>query len=70
MISHLTLPEVPALTDQPRAERRLSPEDLVAGPAALPVAPMAMPAQQIEPDLRLSTRLARMLTRRPVGEGT
>lgn len=70
MKSHLKLPAVPALTDQPSALRRLSPEDLVEGPAALPVAPMSMPAQQIEPDLRLSTRLARMLTRRPVEEGT
>ncbi|OWY01245.1 MULTISPECIES: hypothetical protein [Thioclava] len=70
MKSHLKLPAVPALTDQPSALRRLSPEDLVEGPAALPVAPMSMPAQQIEPDLRLSTRLARMLTRRPIGEGT
>ncbi|OWY00850.1 hypothetical protein [Thioclava sp. IC9] len=70
MKSHLKLPAVPALSDQPSALRRLSPEDLVEGPAALPVAPMSMPAQQIEPDLRLSTRLARMLTRRPVGEGT
>ncbi|AQS46900.1 hypothetical protein BMG03_03130 [Thioclava nitratireducens] len=70
MKSHLKLPAVPALTDQPSALRRLAPEDLVEGPAALPVAPMSMPAQQIEPDLRLSTRLARMLTRRPVGEGT
>ncbi|OOY12122.1 hypothetical protein BMG00_13820 [Thioclava marina] len=70
MMSHLDLPAVPAMTEQARPVRVVSPEALIAGPCALPAAPMAMPPQQIEPDLSLSTRLARLFTRRPVGEGT
>jgi hypothetical protein len=62
MNSTLTLPTVPAMAD-PFVAMRPSPEALIAGPCALPAAPLAMPQQQIEPDLRLSTRLARWLGR-------
>ncbi|KEO61116.1 hypothetical protein [Thioclava indica] len=56
----LTLPTVPAMAD-PFVAMRPSPEALISGPCALPTAPLAMPQQKIEPDLRLSTRLARWL---------
>ena len=60
MTPSLTLPTVPAMAD-PFVAMRPSPEALISGPCALPTAPLAMPQQKIEPDLRLSTRLARWL---------
>ena len=69
MTSTSMLPTVPATADATRSQR-LTPEMLIFGPCALPSAPMAMPSQQIEPDLRLSTRLARLLGRRTIGESS
>lgn len=46
--------------------RALAPAALVAGPCALPVAPMAMPPQVIEPETGLIRRLiAALLPQRP-----
>lgn len=39
------------------SEARLTPDELIAGPGALPVAPMAMPHQQIEHAQGLIRRL-------------
>ncbi|WP_038144940.1 hypothetical protein [Thioclava atlantica] len=64
MMSHFDLPAVPAMSEQVRPARASSPEALIAGPCALPSAPMAMPRQQIEPDLSMLGRLVRFLTRR------
>ncbi|WP_295532521.1 hypothetical protein [uncultured Thioclava sp.] len=66
MTSSHMLPLVPAISDSFVAMRP-SPEALIAGPCALPAAPLAMPPQQIEPDLRFSTRIARLLGRRADG---
>lgn len=46
--------------------RAMTPEALVAGPCALPVAPMAMPPQVIEHDAGLLRRLiGALVPRRP-----
>ncbi|MBZ4021033.1 hypothetical protein CKO11_00970 [Rhodobacter sp. TJ_12] len=43
-------PHIPALASDypPSAPAALSAEDLISGPCALPIAPMAMPVQVIE----------------------
>lgn len=58
--------DIPA-TPEARAEkvRSMSPADLVAGPCALPDAPMDMPEQVIEPARSLMARIIAAFGRAP-----
>lgn len=62
-------PDIPRTPEERAAKvRDMSPADLVAGPGALPDAPMPMPEQVIEPARSLIARLAaslRILPRLP-----
>ncbi|MFD2172663.1 hypothetical protein [Rhodobacter lacus] len=55
MTAH-TLPPA-ALASELASRVNLSPDELIAGPCALPVAPLAMPHQVIEHDRGLVRRL-------------
>lgn len=57
--SHTPIPGTPE--DRAKLVEAMSPADLVAGPCALPDAPMAMPEQVIEPSRSLIGRLGTAL---------